>query len=55
MKLTVGGQVDFVRQLGDIDVKPVLDLVQDLCIPFFTYERDGQTLKPNKFQQSTLD
>lgn len=30
--LTVGGDVNFLRQLSDIDFKTVLHIIQDLCI-----------------------
>lgn len=30
--LNVGGDVNFLRQLSDIDFKTVLHIIQDLCI-----------------------
>ena len=42
--LNITAEVNFVWQLGDVDLEPVLDLVEDLGVALVTDEGDGQTL-----------
>lgn len=42
--LTVGGDVDFLGQLANIDLKAVLHVIQDLGVVLIGHKRDGQTL-----------
>lgn len=42
-KQTVGGNIDFVRQLGDVDDEALLDLIEYLDVGFVRHERDGET------------
>merc|ERR1719245_1288983 len=42
--LDVTAEVNLVRQLRDVDLEPVLDLVQDLGVALVADEGDGQTL-----------
>ena len=43
--LDVGGEVDLVGQLGDVDLEAVLDLVQDLGVGLVGDEGHGETLE----------
>ena len=40
----VAAEIDLVRQLSDVHLEPVLDLVEDLGVSFIADEGDGQTL-----------
>lgn len=42
--LTVGGDVDLLGQLANVDLKAVLHVVQDLGIVLVGHKRDGQAL-----------
>ena len=42
--LDVGREIDLVRQLRDVDLEPVLDLVEDLGVGLVGDEGDGQAL-----------
>lgn len=41
--LTVRAEINFIWQLCDVDVKTVLDVVEDLCVVLIRDEGDGQT------------
>ena len=43
--LDVRGEVNLVRKFGDVDLEPVLDLVQDFGVGLVGDEGDGKTLK----------
>ena len=40
----VAAEIDLVRQLSDVHLEPILDLVEDLGVSFIADEGDGQTL-----------
>ena len=42
--LNITAEVNLVWQLGDVDLEPVLDLVENLGVALVTDEGDGQTL-----------
>lgn len=42
-RLTVGGDVDFVRQFGHVDLEAVLHVVQGLGVGLVGDKSDGQT------------
>ena len=42
--LDVAAEIYLVRQLGDVHLEPVLDLVEDLGVSLVADEGDGQTL-----------
>ena len=42
--LNITAEVNLVWQLGDVDLEPVLNLVEDLGVALVTDEGDGQTL-----------
>lgn len=41
-KLTIRAEIDFVGELGDVDVEPVLDVVQGFCVVFIRNEGNGE-------------
>ena len=49
--LNVRGEIDLVRQLRDVHLKPLLHLIQGLSVRLVADEGDGQTLgtKPKDF------
>lgn len=42
-RLTVGGNVDFIRQFSHVDLKTVLHVIQGLGVSLVRHKSDGQT------------
>ena len=42
--LNVTAQINLIRQLGDVDLEPILNLVENLGVPLITHKGDGQPL-----------
>lgn len=43
-KLTVSGDVDFIRQFRHVHLEPVLNVVQYFCVRLVAHEGDGEPL-----------
>ena len=43
-KLTIRRQINLIRQLGDVDIEPILDIIQDLGVGLVRNERNRQAL-----------
>ena len=52
--LDVGGEVDLVGELRDVDLEAVLDLVQDLGVALVRDEGDGEALENKMHLLTTI-
>lgn len=48
LELTVGGEINLVRELGNVDVEAILHVIQNFGIILVTHKSDCKTLQ-NKF------
>ena len=50
--LDVGGEVDLVGQLRDVNLEPLLHLVENLGVSLLTHHGDGKTLQVGHVQDT---